>query len=429
MDPKNPVYLIDNFKALASIGPGHGIKVRVENIFTVIVEGDFFQRTETVEAGARTQFAASKLNSTIRAVFDTAYEQVEKTPTLFSADAGLPRRAVLGVKHLVTTYRGLSIPGGILGLAELPSDLDRDLDLIDDPPLNLSVKYADYLIVSFEQEKYLPRDNLGVCCALSVDWISRRQQKARNKPSLAVSKKAPLSPTDNAGLLKPLNLPTTLDPERIRRKMDARIAPAQLAYEASTEVSARGALRALGMLDASRKHVAGMGSRHKGIGPRVQVNRNVKGGDREGEMIFREILEHCKPPDPVDPMLPTWKASFEQWQGKPGAEALAEIYYKKIKEAEAKSPHASPGGVRPDALTYVVSFRGSDEGGHALALYLDELRTTIFDPNFGEFEFPRGGESQMYAFFSDLWGAYRNVENPKKRMTNWTLEEFYFNEG
>ncbi|WP_332119449.1 YopT-type cysteine protease domain-containing protein [Azorhizobium caulinodans] len=433
MNPKDPAHLMDNFRALAGIGVGNGIKVSFNRAtFMTTFPGAYFERTDVIEDEAKSSFVASKLQTTIQDVFDTAYGEVEKNPALFASDPGLPRRAVDGVKQLVENYKLLIIIGGISRLGELPGELENSFYFFEsEAPLNLGVRYADYLIVSFSQGDYLPLDNLGVCCALCVDWISRRQQVWRAKPSLAVSKKikSELDEPQRTGLVKALGLPTQVETARIKRKFQRRIIPAQEAYENSTRSSSAGVLMVMRTMEATAKDVDGMKWKFVADGPRVlHVKRSIKAEEGEGERVFREIFSKCKAPV-VSGMIATWEKQVAWAKELRGGEALVQLYSKKLEEERAKLQGRSPNAVNPNALTYVLSLKGAEVAGHAIALYLDDLRLTIFDPNFGEFEFPKANEVDLYRFCSDLWEHYRNAKEEKNRMILWALEEFYFDAG
>jgi hypothetical protein len=298
---------------------------------------------------------------------------------------------------------------------------------VEDAALDLHGKYANYLVAKVQQATYLDGDNLGVCCAFCIDWISRRQNLLRAKASLAASKKDPTAwPLPNA-LVKSAGLPAALDPNRMQRKIDRRINPAQQRYLNGSNKTSLGALAAFKSMPDPKGHFTGMCGREVTTGPKFIVNRASDAQPREGERVFRELLGYCQPPK-QSTLVEKFRAELAQAER--DRPYLVPMYKKALNEAQKeaqKDPNNHPrGGVDPAALSYVVSLLGADIGGHAIALYIDQFRWTFFDPNYGEFEFPLGSKATMYEFCNDLWFNYRARREVGKRMYQWRLVEFYF---
>jgi hypothetical protein len=328
------------------------------------------------------------------------------------------------VAVLAQTYSGSPQPSY---LREALTKIDQEVkDFQEDASIDLRGKYETFLVAKVQQANYLDQDNLGVCCAFCIDWISRRQHTNRAKASLAVSKKTS-RPGPNE-LVASAELPKDLDEARIKKAIERRIGPAQQLYEEGTKKSAQGALDAIQAVDLAREtpkgYFARMCGRHVRIGPDFKVNPASPPAEKEGERVFRELLSHCKPPIEKD-KVKEWQDALKEAQGgkNPGLVLLCE---EELKKALANPNNPRRAGVDPQALSYVISLKGAEAGGHAIALYLDGLRWTFFDPNYGEFEFPRAAEENMYGFCNDLWFNYRARSDVSKRMYQWVLEEFFF---
>src|SRR5262249_1555283 len=157
----------------------------------------------------------------------------------------------------------------------------------------------------------------------------------RAKASLAVSKKGPTTWPGPDDLVKDAKLPSDLTEDRMRRKVERRIAPAQELYEKGHKKSAQGALDAFQGMEDPKEHFAGMRGRKVGTGPKIiNISRADAAQPREGARVFRELLRLCQPPK-EEPSIGIFRQQLEA--AKRDQPNLVLLYENALQKALAKS--------------------------------------------------------------------------------------------
>jgi hypothetical protein len=296
-------------------------------------------------------------------------------------------------------------------------------------------KYAKFLIAKIQQDEQISTKSSGVCFGYSLDWLSRKTHTQRAKASYLVSKHHPKRPGPG-DLLKDLGASPDLDPKRMAAKIKKGIQPLQDVYEAYRISQYRmntflpGAIaQSFPASDTKRRgYYAGLKIELRAEGPRgVRVQIGEDAPLDEGKRVFREILERCVPKKSNDQMVEQLQKSIKEYKGKPGCDKIVEMWEKTLKElgAEARNildPNALPFLLFLDPIVTEKNKTETNSDGHAVALYIDAGRYHFFDPNFGEFEFPRAAQENFLSFANDLWLFYRI----RAHFNSWTLYDVYY---
>jgi hypothetical protein len=277
----------------------------------------------------------------------------------------------------------------------------------------ISQQTANFMITAVRQDRYIGKDNPGVCAAFCFDWVSRKVHPLRNKASYLVAKKGPAGPAKGESVIEWAsrnNVSRDLDMARMTRKIGKLMQPLQDAHASALSHGERG-YRFDPAGFAKTKHPRyynGLTIQPFQNGPRnCAINLRELPARNEGEQVFGEILNWCVPLTehsairPADPLY---------WLNPNATTRMYDDMRKKYVSHD------------PGFLPFVVGLRTSTSNVHAVALCRTRFGWQFFDPNFGEFEFPESSKDQFLSLANRLWIYYRMTAS----VCNWELYHVYY---